>query len=305
MTTNTPSDGPAATGGTPPEAPHPGWSGQPQSSYDQAHSGGWGGPGAPSTGPLRLTHADDAATTQLPTESAVAAGESVFAAGDASTSTETSTETSTVTGTFSGVSEAVAQGAGAPGAAPAAGSQQTYGQPGASSYQGTGSQAQGDPYAQGGYAAPYAQPYGQGTPSSQAQGQQGYGQPYGQGYGAPYGQQGYGQQGYGAPYGQPLTPKAPSALGSLFDMSFATRATKRIAPLLFTVWVVYAAIAMLRDIVGMFGSPYGPSGASQFFGVLGALVFFVVSIVFMRLLTELCVHVAELAEARTKGDTTA
>lgn len=36
---------------------HPGWQQQAQSSYDAAHSGGWGGPGQAETGPLSLTGA--------------------------------------------------------------------------------------------------------------------------------------------------------------------------------------------------------------------------------------------------------
>lgn len=171
----------------------PGWGGQPQESYDEGDSGGWGAPGRYDTGPLRLGLGDtesedpdrdappaDPATTVI--SAAEDADHTAYPAGD--DAADGRAQTMYVS---PDASPGLASPSGRQGYDRQAYPAQGYGQ---QAY--PGGQGGDDPrgYGQAGHPGGY----GQGGQGQGAYGQGGYGQ-------GGYGQGAYGQPGYGAPPG--------------------------------------------------------------------------------------------------------
>ena len=200
---------------------------------------------------------------------------------------------------WGGSSEQDAQSQGSPGQNWGSGSEQSSG--------GQGSTSQGWDASGSQESNAQTQQWGGESSGSNAGQQSGYGQgSYNQG---DYGQQSSGQSGYGATAhhnGQPAGAGPASGIGGLFsDLQFKQSLTEKLAQLAFLGVLVYSVLKFLANTIHNFGSTdYGGADVKNM-GTFDAvmhlfadLVWLVVVVAIARILLELAVNVARIAQRK-------
>lgn len=294
---------------------HPGWTRQPQTSYEAADSGGWGGPQVAETGPLHLNaqayQADPG--DEAPAADAEESTDRPFAAGP-----DPATHTSLYHSPSAG-DEAVDEGAvevepprfgtRQQASAPLDPGPQDPGPQSPRPQRSSGASAWSPPPPPGPMpAAPAASGPGAFPGSGAFHGPGGYPAPGG--FQGPGGFPGPGTAGpprsvpgpSGAPGGPPWQQQPPTKTGlaAVFDFSFAARATRVLARPLFWLVVALVVIDVVTVLVSMLtAGPYSYSGGTIFFAFLQALLTGAVKIALARLFLELCVNISDLAQQRT------
>ncbi|WP_162872701.1 DUF4282 domain-containing protein [Austwickia chelonae] len=287
-----------------PDPVHPSWSQQPQTSYDQVYSGGWGTPGHSDSGPIRLTGTQGGGVPPS------------MSSSDLSTPQWSSTPPSSASPTMQVPAPGASYGQGATAQVPSPGSPSAMSAP-------SGGFAEAAPTSSPGYGAapaegtwsssnPYGQPYGVVPPPPPSESTQfsayGASAPVGSGgpgYTAP--PQGdpqpsrsswAGQQ----PQSRSDRPSDPRSLGlaAMLDFTFVARATRALAPVLFWLVVAWSLFSVITGLASSFSAPgYARNDAATFFGFLTAVVRSLIAIAVTRIFLELCINVADLADKRS------
>ncbi|SEW34293.1 protein of unknown function [Austwickia chelonae] len=288
---------------------HPAWSQQPQASYDQVYSGGWGTPGHSDSGPIRLT--GQGGSAPAPGSSSPAAS-----SADLSTPQWSSAPSSSAPATMQVPSPGVPYGQGAPAPSSAPGAPMAPGGFGVASPGGSPGYGAAPAESSWSTPSPYGQPYGgaPAAPASESAQFSPYGAPSAGGPGAPsYGSAASAPQsdpqasrswsGQQQPQSRSDRPSDPRSLGlaAMLDFTFVARATRALAPILFWLVVAWSLFSVITGLASSFTAPgYARNDAAVFFGFLTSVVRSLIAIAMTRIFLELCVNVADLADKRAE-----